>query len=160
MTLRIPSDKQFEKVIKNFESVLPLARYDSQLDIHNIYVCDEDHECGTVHCVGGWYAVANQNNPRIKAAIKRKDAEYELGADLMSKHLGFRNADDLVDWAHNNPVIWGNDWGGDLFGSIAAWNDAKNLKGIVKHLKEVCQRAAIIRANKKLFSFLEDLRLC
>lgn len=155
--MRIPTDKQFEKVIKKFESVLPLAKHDDQLDLNNIWVCNEDHKCGTVHCVGGWYAVANPNNPKIKAAIKKQDAEYDLGADLMAQHLGFKHASKLTDWAEENPVIWGNIYGGNLFAEEEAWNDAKNLKDIVKHLKEVRQRAAIIRANKKLFSFLEDL---
>lgn len=145
--LKHPTKKQMQKVIERFEKILPLATTPKHLDmseplVHRTY---EDrytrkHECGTVHCVAGWYAVANQKRTLIAAKLKAGNVYYETGADLMARDLGFVNHRALESWANLHYEIWGNRKGGYMFCKPDAWNNCKTMRGVVNHLKRVQAR--------------------
>lgn len=77
------------------------------------------HQCGTIACHAGWFAVANG---------KDWDPDYSFSdaANEMAQFLGFGNRDGLESWAKNNPALWGNDFGDVMFSRWAAFSP--NLK--------------------------------
>ena len=107
---------------------------------------DEGHPCGTVHCFGGWYAIALFDGIR-------EFYYYDDGADEMAKHLGLKEQDrdgefSIEEWASNNPDIWGNEYGGNVFVHARAFLTdekrplgAQSLKHIIDHLEEVRDRS-------------------
>jgi len=85
--------------------------------------------CHTPACHGGW------------AAIMYGDKEYqwhknffEIGADRLSKELGFDNDFNLERWAHRNPNYWGNSWGDNMFAYKGAFGKGS---GELLHLKDI-----------------------
>jgi hypothetical protein len=40
---------------------------------------------------------------------------YSIWADTLAEFFGFKNSRDLRFWAENNPKLWGNKYGGDMF---------------------------------------------
>jgi hypothetical protein len=129
-----PTKKQWQKVIDNFKKVLPLAIREDHLNMSEARVNEKDNQCGTVHCVGGWYAVATLDT-------KSNLLSFSDGADEMAKHLGFTDMYRLGDWAHANSDIWGNDFGYNLFGHEAAYDDAENLTEVITFLEGVRDRS-------------------
>ena len=106
--------------------------------------------CGTVHCAAGWYAVSQKDTERWEDSV---EIGYLLGAEWMAVDLGFLETvygnpvHYLEDWAADNPEIWGNDDGHDMFGLAWAYGDGHNtrassLRDIVEHWKRVRRRFA------------------
>lgn len=101
---------------------------------------DDGHQCGTVHCHGGWFAIA--------AVLHKKGfVTFEHGKKLMSQMLGFRCGYDLKVWGALNPQIWGNPDAMMMFLDVSAfYNDdkrpagAENLQHIIDHWTEVAER--------------------
>lgn len=133
--MHTPTKKQWQTVIDNFVRVLPLARREDHLDMMEAVVCNNNHKCGTVHCVGGWYAVA---------ALFPTGAEYigfHDGCNKMAEDLGFNYENDLELWAHHNPEVWGNEDGGSMFYDADAYDGAKNLHEVIAFLEKVKDRS-------------------
>ena len=62
------------------------------------------------------FLVAHSLNPELMPSYKRFDeSPFDLGAEQMAKDLGFSNHAVLEDWARDNPDLWGNSYGGDMF---------------------------------------------
>ena len=134
--MHTPTKSQWQAVINNFKKVLPMAKEDSQLDMLEPDVNNNHHSCGTVHCVGGWYAVA--------CGLDNKDSTfitYRHGANEMARHLGFSHMDDLETWAGFNSNIWGNECGHNMFCNKSAYNYAYNLAEVLVHLEGVRDRS-------------------
>ncbi|MEM8500302.1 MAG: hypothetical protein AAF542_19970 [Pseudomonadota bacterium] len=108
MPIRTPSSRQFKKVIRNFDKVLPFADFDGHMKMRRT---DIDHSCRTPMCHGGWYASAS------KYALD----DYTEGADLIAKDLGFRDKDQLEQWAQINYKLWGNKGGIYMFCNLHAF---------------------------------------
>jgi hypothetical protein len=132
-----PTKKQMAKVIENFYRILPLTfefGY-GHLNFGETRVNGDcnNHECGTVHCVGGWYAIAK--------GLHEKDViSFKEGADAMAKDLGFSDRYELIDWACTyNDDIWQSE-SSSIFYSSSAWNYAKSITDIIHHLEAVHYR--------------------
>jgi hypothetical protein len=60
----------------------------------------------------------------------------------MANDLGFHDVEELLNFAFNNIPIWGNNYGGCMFGATArAYNDASNLSEVIEYLKGVRDRS-------------------
>lgn len=135
----MPTKKQMQTVIDNLKKVLPWAIEDSALDMRITTI----HEsCGTVHCFGGWYAIATLEKKEIHSY-----SDFYLGVIRMAKDLGFDKPSQLDTWAFHNTLMWGNHRGGNMFTSCSAFyhavkrpRGAKNLQHIIDHLEEVRDR--------------------
>lgn len=133
--MHTPTKTQWQTVIDNFEKVLPMATLKKHLDMSEPCVRNFDHKCGTVHCVGGWYAVAVINH------YAHEFISYTYGADIMAKDLGFRDHESLELWSEYNPEIWGNEYGSYMFIHKDAYNYAETLYEVVEFLKGVRDRS-------------------
>jgi hypothetical protein len=67
--------------------------------------------------------------------------KYDVRADTLADFLGFEKRRDLEDWAEENPKIWGNEYGGEMFSSQSAFNNdldkALAHRDIIEHWKQV-----------------------
>lgn len=81
-------------------------------------------------CHGGWLALTFAGFGEIywqtvgyapekyNQAVYRNTFEsvgFDHGSDRMARHLGFGDDDELVQWARDNPDLWGNTYGGHMF---------------------------------------------
>jgi hypothetical protein len=129
---------QVQLVIDNFNKVLPMATLKNHLHMGEDAVNDDDHKCGTIHCHGGWYAVATLDNTKFLTFID--------GYDKLARDLGMNVDGELEHWARLNPEIWGNDQGISMFMHELAFksptrpNGAENLQDIINHWIEVRDR--------------------
>jgi len=128
-----PTKKQMAQVIENFYRILPLTfeAGHKHLDFDEWRVTGHNFECGTIHCVGGWYAIAKGLNE------KSDRVDFLDGARALSEDLGINF---IEAWARENPEIWGNQRGGDMFLSKRAWNGAKSISQVINHLEAVHDR--------------------
>lgn len=151
-----PKSSDVKKVIDLFKSVLPKASREGHLNMMeggvNLY-----HECGTVHCHGGWYAIAaNLHFRRILGMQFKRTVSYFDGANAMAKALGFKHYEELRMWANLNPNIWGNYFGTTMFTMSLAFEHphkrpygAKNLQHIIDHWQEVHDRLVILERQNE-----------
>lgn len=129
---------QVQTVIDNFRKVLPMAVQENHLDMLEEDVNLDGYKCGTVHCHGGWYAVATLD--------LNQSLDFSDGATKMAEHLGFDNYLSLEDWAEENPGLWGNSRGETMFVFPSAFKSesrpegAQNLQDIIDHWSEVQSR--------------------
>lgn len=151
--MHIPSQKQWQTIIDKLYSVLPLALdYEANtgeraLNMLECDVNDDRHECGTVHCVGGWYAIAHYKERVYK---KQVVVNFFHGADLLAGALGFDSAFQdgytMQQWIHKHQTLWGN-CGPSIFSNPAAYDHgngpAKDLADVIEHfefVKENCRK--------------------
>lgn len=140
-TQPIASEK-IQIVIDNLKKILPRAKLVTHLNMGVAKVNSCDHTCGTIHCVGGWYAIA--------VCDLTTERNYMDGADEMAQHLGFpgdnlTSAMNLLqNWACENPAYWGNNYGDEIFSDNMAYYHpekrpygALTLKQVVEHFKDM-----------------------
>lgn len=136
----IPSQERWRKVIDNFYCVLPFALQEQSLDMLEFRVNTGAHECGTVHCVGGWYAIAVYQ----ETAFRGRGLTYEKGANRLALDLGFNHQYYIREWALNSPELWGNPHGFDMFSHAKAYDHgngpAKTLADVIHHFEFVADR--------------------
>ena len=144
-----PTVEQVKFVIRKLKSVRGQAIKKDAFNMSEaIAYIKNRHECGTVHCVGGWYAIANLDRPEIKDRFKKGFVGYSDGADLMAKDLGFANRDCLQTWAFDNPEIWGNPRGGSMFAYESAY-DNEGFDGVISQLEVVKGNLIELRMEKR-----------
>jgi len=151
--MKHPSSANVYKVIKTLESVLPLIKRENHLNMFCGSV-NGDYSCGTIHCHGGWYAIASKLH-------ENKIVDYENGADQMAKDLGFVGYVDLLCWARENKKIWGNKFPQLMFSDEMAFYHktkrplgAENLQHIIDHWREVAEKLKRLEnKNKKTPSY-------
>ena len=139
--MHTPTQKQWQTVIDKLYSILPFT-FESKyhLDISEAAVNNGWHQCGTVHCVGGWYAIASYKED----AFDRKEIlSYSDGTAEMARDLGFENEIDLEFWAGENYKLWGNSYGLHLFYKRDAYDHgngpAKSITDVIHHFEFVKQ---------------------
>ena len=89
--------------------------------------------CGTVACHSGHYAMqimieeglAWERDPEkgtirlvlhpSSVLLEDQELSYRHGAQAMAQDLGFESKDALLDWARDNPEIWGGRHGAAMF---------------------------------------------
>ena len=130
--MRSPTIKQVEYVIEKLESVREQASEEGAFNINEGCVYDKEYKykCGTVHCVGGWYAVASLRRKMIKNKIKNGYVDFKDGVELMSKDLGFNYTCDFAVWLDESPKIWGNENGYEAFDKKIAY-DNPGFDGVI-----------------------------
>jgi hypothetical protein len=130
--MKNPTIKQVNYVIKKLESVREQANRESAFDMREARVYDkvDKYECGTVHCVAGWYVVANMNRQVIKDKVKNGFVGFSDGADLIANDLGLGGLVGLCEWAEDNPKIWGNVYGYDMFTGELPYDD-EGFDGVI-----------------------------
>lgn len=139
----MPTKAQFQKVIDLLYTILPLTfEREGSLNMMESDVNHCEHQCGTVHCFGGWFAVALLHEKQIKGHVS-----YGEGADKMAQMLGFEWGYYLKKWATRHIRLWGNSYGYNLFCDELAFyhptrrpHGAKTVADIINHLEEVQQR--------------------
>jgi len=98
---------------------------------------DHKHLCNTPACHGGWAAIM------YKVDNIGSDF-FELGAEILAEKLGFDMADGYEVWAFQNPLLWGNSNGNEMFCSMFAFGkefiDKLTLPDIANHYKGVSER--------------------
>lgn len=150
-----PTSKAVFEVVERFKSVLPLATLPRHLQMGVSKVNECGHECGTVHCHGGWYAVA---------VLPIADAEFGFqdGSERMAKDLGFESDMQLEEWASKFPEIWGNERAMGMFCDCTAFihikkrpRGALNLQHIIDHWQEVGER--LLDLEKSQQPLYEDI---
>lgn len=140
--MHTPTRAQFQKVIDLLYTILPLT-FEQECSLNMAVTrVNYNHVCGTVHCFGGWIAVA-----LIEADKLTGEVWYDDGANVMARMLGFERAEYLQDWAEINKDIWGNRRGYSMFceekafrHSILRPKGAKSVSDIINHLEEVQAR--------------------
>lgn len=146
----LPTPDQVQTVIDNLKKIEAIANQLGAFDMGESYVSAPRHACGTVHCVAGWYAVANQDRPEIKQLIDIKKCDYLDGALLMADDLGFISAERLAVYMGYHPAIWGNDYGALMFAESRAYTGLKfsdkPITHIIKHWQKVKKITETIKA--------------
>jgi hypothetical protein len=141
--MKNPTIKQVAFVIDKLKLVREQASQECALDMDETRVRNKEYDCGTVHCVGGWYAVANLNRKAIKnkfdeGHVAYGHIDYVDGANLMAKDLGFADHYELEDWANKNPKIWGNERGRFMFTDEFSYDNA-GFDGVIAQWELVKQ---------------------
>lgn len=131
--------------IKFLVKLLKAVKASEQSECHQPFEISEsrinmgNHTCGTVHCVAGWYAVANCDTTQ--------NMDYTTGANKMARDLGFISNNTLEDydllkrWAQKNPHLWGNSEGYYMFGSRSSYNPFPySMRDVYNHWVSVYER--------------------
>ena len=131
------------------------------------------HPCNTPACHAGWIVLSAKAGfiditPLPKKAqqlIHQYDSWYRgsyildvlCGFDINLEFLDFharsmhRTGSGFMGWAHDNPLIWGNDDGSKMYNSSSAFGNMQNeifsVQKIINHYKGVIAR---IRATEKV----------
>jgi len=135
--MHTPTKQQFQTVIDVLKSVLPQAKDESNFNMMQGFTFYSDGDvCGTVHCIGGWYAIAKQ----LQLEAPGMQINYQNGAMAMADDLGFVSIDELENWAIKNTYIWGNGYGDSIFTDKRAYGDADTLQDAINHLEKVKDR--------------------
>lgn len=143
--MHIPSKKQWQTVIDKFKSILhrlPENHLDMRVAV--VYRRKQQflHECGTVHCVAGWYYLASKTDIELEAAKTRTSyIGFTSGVMIMREDLGFHTTAELEEFVRNNPEIWGNSHGQELFSDSIAYDNAETLHEVVTYLEGVRDRS-------------------
>ena len=131
--------KELNKAIDFLDS-LPADKNPVIMDIPNIQT---KHSCGTPACFGG-YLYHYFMKPDVQVGNKISAYLHEWysfseGADKFANILGFKHTRELQEFLFDNPKLWGNAYGGELFGYNSAFGvhdiDSISLEDIVLHLR-------------------------
>lgn len=112
------SNKEMAKVFRETGKWFLSLPEGALVDMTNVYSSAESVTCSTPSCFGGWLALK----------YKTGQSEYFLrhfadGANAFAEELGFTYRDDLTEYAAENPEIWGNKNGDEMFCSAYAFNE-------------------------------------
>ena len=135
--------------LKQFVSALDsLSDYVKNMDVDMFAI--EEPLCGTPGCHAGLISIVAQDLPELQEIYKNhiyfmSETEifykYFVWADTLADFLGFEKMRDLEDWAKENPKIWGNDYGMNMFELTRAFTDdlPKQLthRDLTNHWKQV-----------------------
>ena len=109
--------------------------------------------CGTIACHAGHYAI--EKFLIGEAEVDWKFADYIDGAWMMASDLGFGDSRyELIEWARENPEIWGNEYGYEVFSELDAFvvDDYEGdftLLHIAKHWDGVADRLEQLEYDKR-----------
>jgi len=139
-----PTQQQMQIVIDNLRSIEEEANMEGCFDIEEGVIKERDSTvCNTVMCVAGWYAMAtiykDDHPPYSERWV------YSTGVELIAETLTLDGEVGLEEWADNNPTIWGNPYGYDMFSDVGAYNglahnSEKPMSIIIAHLEAVKTR--------------------
>lgn len=99
--------------------------------------------CDTSGGHAGLISIVAENLPELQDIYNKYENQYdcEIWAKALAVFLGFKDDDELEVWAWNNPRIWGNNRGYDMFMCEVAfkYDSDKGLthRDIIEHWKQV-----------------------
>jgi hypothetical protein len=112
----------------------------------------EKPTCETPGCHAGLISIVAQDLPELQDIYKNhiyftkvggdeSEYHYNIWVDTLTDFLGFSEEKDLECWAKDNPKIWGNKFGRDMFMTAVAFTDDTNKhlthRDIINHWKQV-----------------------
>ena len=158
-----PTPENIRLVANNLESMITDSE-NLEISMGEMTIYKERRTCKTIACHAGFYELQFALKNKEKYCFEDDDIEnversylsensdkerkdwivYEHGAKRIAQDLGFRGKQDLKNWAHNNPKLWGNKYGFNMFTSQQAFNGVNKggltLNNIVKHWRNVADR--------------------
>lgn len=108
--------------------------------------------CGTVACHAGWLAVVFAEKGRPDLASSMWGCGYQQGVRDMDDFLGISGARGrgtqwaFANWAHENPDLWGNTYGVEMYDSDGHYafhksaSDEVTLETVANWYKDVSKR--------------------
>ena len=121
--MKNPTKEQMQVVIDNLKLIEEEANKESRFDIDKPMIKEPGETvCGTVMCVGGWYAMATLFKDGFSSVDVDAYISFKTGTHEIAKALGFSCTDDLEHWADTSPELWGNDLGSWMFYELMAYN--------------------------------------
>jgi hypothetical protein len=103
--------------------------------------------CGTPGCHAGLLSIVAKDLPELQDIYNYNndyriyEDEYYRWADTLAEFLGFVEMRYLTDWARDNPKLWGNKFGQDMFSFWRAFTNSQFKKlthrDIINHWKQV-----------------------
>ena len=123
----------FHKTATNLKEIVSGMRnkgYRVNLDMSIGEPQEYIHECRTVGCVAGFYALSDpesefKNNKFSFNTLENPkwlhNYTFEGGCELFAIDLGFKCPPEVEEWAKNHPSLWGHTHGIDFFLSERAW---------------------------------------
>ena len=177
-----PLSSDVHRVVERLEDCIRRNGCEADLEVEmaeaRVLACRHDEEpgsiCGSVACVGGWYALVVHQRGEAEGTLFTRGGEepstcevcvrgapagdqvlgFEDGADLMALHLGFDSQSSLTKWAHEHPDLWDNAHGAERFLSAEAfgldWCAPVGLRHIVNHWCGVRDRLERLEASEAL----------
>ena len=149
--MKNPTSESMYKVI---ERLRPYA--DESLDMGNSHVT----KCGTPHCFAGYYALACKREGRTwttsEGLVVSDLREYDSGAELMARDLGFRDWFSFEYWVSKDMTFWnGEEERKEGVGCYSpfysnSFSEAKNLSDIILHLEGVAARLEAKEKKKSI----------
>jgi hypothetical protein len=135
--------------LKQFVNALDeLSDYVKNMDVDMFAI--EEPLCGTPGCHAGLISIVAKDLPELQEIYENhiyfmSETEifykYFVWADTLADFLGFEKMRDLEDWAKENPKIWGNIFGGNMFKLTMAFTHSQFKKlthiDIINHWKQV-----------------------
>ncbi len=112
----------------------------------------EKPTCETPGCHAGLISIVAQDLPELQDIYKNhiyftkvggdeSEYHYNIWVDTLTDFLGFSEEKDLECWAKDNPKLWGNKFGRDMFMTAVAFTDDTNKHlthiDIINHWKQV-----------------------
>ena len=115
--------------------------------------------CKTVACHGGWYETVHQmrradvadptqlgrRGDKLREHGSSTTIHFSDGAMRMASDLGFESMAELAEWAGENPALWGNGHGAEMFFAPFAFGQHNNRFGmdvLASHWHGVADRLA------------------
>lgn len=146
--------KKIRKVCKRLERVEPASSH-VNMDASTIFMGSS-----VVACHGGFYALARKHHHpefdwREGYFIDRFGyrVQFTDGANWLAKDLGMRSSERLRVWAHENPKIWGNAYGLNMFSSQLAFGERVTLfklRTVIDHWFGVANRLQLVEEGKEI----------
>ncbi len=139
--------------LKEFVNALDLLSDDVKDWDVNMISCDKP-SCDTCGCHAGLICLAAQELPEMQDIYTplylsesgrrgKRDNQYifYVWSSALAIFLGFKGGHELEMWADNNPKLWGNKFGRDMFCGWRAFTDDEdkqlNHRDIINHWKQV-----------------------
>ena len=137
--------------LKEFVNALDALSDDvKNMDVNRNYY--EEPKCGTSGSHPGLIYIVAEELPGLKYIYKRyyflgyvyeDDFPWYSWASTLAYFLGFKDRVGLMDWARDNPKLWGNKYGDYMF-SCEGWQAFTNSRykklihrDIIEHWKQV-----------------------
>lgn len=124
--------------------MLFLNMYEAEPEAEVDMMESDFYSCTTIACHAGWFAIAREKERVFDDLKNTYTYDFDHSADEMARFLGFSDSLALKNWTVDNPKLWGNGFGRDMFCSWDAFggrNYEMTLKTIGLHWLKVAGRA-------------------
>ena len=160
-------------VIRKFERLIADNGENFPVNMHNGWTSPPSWEYNELsrlasHCHAGYYHLANEWDARRAhdRMRRRHNARFAVGAEQMAEDLGLGHPQLLMLWAEQNPDLWGNEHGYNMFScerafftgvqpsNIRIHDSQLTLQMVLDHWKGVYERVR----KREYESWFEDIK--